>query len=138
MAATLANGGICPITGEQVLSNESCRHTLSLMHSCGMYDYSGMFAFKVAIFWCARCTVHINYTVPLVKRKPKRFYILTNFRLVFQQSREWVVASLLSYPICVVSVPFHHRSIQLATPSRVSSFMRSVIKLSIRLYKLRF
>jgi glutaminase len=48
MAATLANGGFCPITGERVLSNESCKHTLSLMYSCGMYDYSGMFAFRVS------------------------------------------------------------------------------------------
>ncbi|XP_036880071.1 glutaminase liver isoform, mitochondrial isoform X3 [Manis javanica] len=45
MAATLANGGICPITGESVLSAEAVRNTLSLMHSCGMYDFSGQFAF---------------------------------------------------------------------------------------------
>nr|XP_034959519.1 glutaminase liver isoform, mitochondrial isoform X4 [Zootoca vivipara] len=45
MAATLANGGICPITGECVLSDEAVRNTLSLMHSCGMYDFSGEFAF---------------------------------------------------------------------------------------------
>ncbi|KAK1151360.1 glutaminase kidney isoform, mitochondrial-like [Acipenser oxyrinchus oxyrinchus] len=49
MAATLANGGICPITGEQVLSAEAVRNTLSLMHSCGMYDYSGQFAFHVGL-----------------------------------------------------------------------------------------
>ena len=47
MAATLANGGICPITGETILDAEAVRNTLSLMHSCGMYDYSGEFAFKV-------------------------------------------------------------------------------------------
>ncbi|CAL1681849.1 unnamed protein product [Lasius platythorax] len=49
MAATLANGGICPITEEKVLKPESVRDVLSLMHSCGMYDYSGQFAFKVGI-----------------------------------------------------------------------------------------
>lgn len=48
MAATLANGGICPITEEKVLKPDSVRDVLSLMHSCGMYDYSGQFAFKVS------------------------------------------------------------------------------------------
>ncbi|XP_015111200.1 glutaminase liver isoform, mitochondrial isoform X1 [Diachasma alloeum] len=49
MAATLANGGICPITEEKVLRPDSVRDVLSLMHSCGMYDYSGQFAFRVGI-----------------------------------------------------------------------------------------
>ncbi|CAK6952740.1 glutaminase 2b isoform X1 [Scomber scombrus] len=49
MAATLANGGICPITGEHVLSAEAVRNTLSLMHSCGMYDFSGQMAFHVGL-----------------------------------------------------------------------------------------
>lgn len=49
MAATLANGGICPLTEEKVLNPDSIRNVLSLMHSCGMYDYSGQFAFKVII-----------------------------------------------------------------------------------------
>jgi len=54
MAATLANGGFCPITGERVLSPEAVRNTLSLMHSCGMYDFSGQFAFHVSSFWVLR------------------------------------------------------------------------------------
>lgn len=49
MAATLANGGICPITEEKVLKPDGVRDVLSLMHSCGMYDYSGQFAFKVSL-----------------------------------------------------------------------------------------
>uniref|UniRef100_A0A3Q0S7C2 glutaminase n=1 Tax=Amphilophus citrinellus TaxID=61819 RepID=A0A3Q0S7C2_AMPCI len=49
MAATLANGGICPITGERILSAEAVRNTLSLMHSCGMYDFSGQMAFHVGL-----------------------------------------------------------------------------------------
>ena len=47
MAATFANGGICPTTGERVLAGDAVRNTLSLMYACGMYDYSGQFAFKV-------------------------------------------------------------------------------------------
>lgn len=49
IAATLANGGVCPITEEKVLRPEVVRDVLSLMHSCGMYDYSGQFAFKVGL-----------------------------------------------------------------------------------------
>ncbi|KAA0202894.1 hypothetical protein HAZT_HAZT002365 [Hyalella azteca] len=49
MAATLANGGINPLTGDPVLTCEAVRNTLTLMHSCGMYNYSGQFAFKVGL-----------------------------------------------------------------------------------------
>ncbi|XP_078384438.1 glutaminase kidney isoform, mitochondrial-like isoform X2 [Oculina patagonica] len=49
MAATLENGGICPLTGQKVFSSRTVQHTLSLMHSCGMYDYSGQFAFHVGL-----------------------------------------------------------------------------------------
>ena len=48
-AATLANGGINPITGERVFSPETVRHILTLMSSCGMYDYSGQFAFTIGL-----------------------------------------------------------------------------------------
>ncbi|WKY01090.1 hypothetical protein Q1695_015244 [Nippostrongylus brasiliensis] len=47
MAATMANGGVNPMNGERVISNRACRDTLSLMYSCGMYDWSGQFAFRV-------------------------------------------------------------------------------------------
>jgi len=49
MAATLANGGINPLTGDPVLDGDAVRNTLTLMHSCGMYNYSGEFAFKVGL-----------------------------------------------------------------------------------------
>jgi glutaminase A len=47
VAATLANGGICPITNERVFTNATVTSCLSLMMSCGMYDYSGQFAFEI-------------------------------------------------------------------------------------------
>ena len=49
MAATLAAGGTCPITGEKVLADAAVRTILSLMYSCGMYNYSGQFAFQVGL-----------------------------------------------------------------------------------------
>ncbi len=49
MGATLANGGVCPTTWERVLSSDSIRDVLSLMYSCGMYNYSGQFAFNVGL-----------------------------------------------------------------------------------------
>ena len=49
MAATLAAGGTCPITGEKVLADAAVRNILSLMYSCGMYNYSGQFAFQVGL-----------------------------------------------------------------------------------------
>ena len=49
IAATLANGGICPVNNEKVLEPESVKNVLSLMLSCGLYNYSGDFAFKVGL-----------------------------------------------------------------------------------------
>uniref|UniRef100_F1L7W4 glutaminase n=1 Tax=Ascaris suum TaxID=6253 RepID=F1L7W4_ASCSU len=49
MAATLANGGVSPLSEQRVVCNRAVRDTLSLMYSCGMYDYSGQFAFTVGL-----------------------------------------------------------------------------------------
>jgi len=49
VAATLANGGICPLTGEKIFSSGTVRNCLSMMYSCGMYDYSGEFAFAIGL-----------------------------------------------------------------------------------------
>lgn len=49
VAATMANGGTCPITGEKIFKTSTMQHCLSLMYSCGMYDYSGEWAFVVGL-----------------------------------------------------------------------------------------
>ncbi len=49
IASTLANGGMCPLTGVQVFQPGHVKNCLSLMLSCGMYDFSGEFAFTVGI-----------------------------------------------------------------------------------------
>jgi glutaminase len=49
LAATLANGGVCPIDGEAVLEASTVRKCLSLMYSCGMYNSSGEWAFRVGL-----------------------------------------------------------------------------------------
>lgn len=49
MAATLANGGVQPRTGERVLSAETVRQVLSVMATCGMYDGSGGWLASIGI-----------------------------------------------------------------------------------------
>ena len=49
MAATLANGGVNPITGDQVCTRPSVRDVLTVMYTCGMYDFAGEWAFEVGI-----------------------------------------------------------------------------------------
>ena len=49
VAATLANSGVCPLSNKRLLAADVVRNCLSLMFSCGMYDYSGEFAFKVGL-----------------------------------------------------------------------------------------
>ena len=49
IAASFANGGTCPLTGEQVFRPDHVKDCLSLMASCGLYDFSGEFAFRVGI-----------------------------------------------------------------------------------------
>src|SRR5215212_7327308 len=49
MAATLANGGVNPLTGGQALPLHHVREVLSVMHTCGMYDAAGQWAFDVGV-----------------------------------------------------------------------------------------
>lgn len=49
MGATLANGGINPLTSERAISDKYIRDILSVMLSCGMYDFSGEWAYRVGL-----------------------------------------------------------------------------------------
>ena len=48
-AATLANDGISPSTGERLIPLRTVKLVRSLMVTCGMYDYSGEFAATVGM-----------------------------------------------------------------------------------------
>jgi glutaminase len=47
MAATLATGGVNPLTGERAISAGHVDEALSLMTTCGMYDYAGEWLYRV-------------------------------------------------------------------------------------------
>ena len=49
IGATFANLGQNPFTGEQVFDLTAVRNTLSVMFTCGMYDYSGNWAHDVGL-----------------------------------------------------------------------------------------
>jgi glutaminase len=48
-AASLANAGVCPLTEDPVFTPGTVQSCLSLMSSCGMYDFSGEFAFTIGM-----------------------------------------------------------------------------------------
>ncbi len=49
MAATLANRGVNPITNKQALRGEYVESVLSVMETCGMYDYAGEWLYSVGM-----------------------------------------------------------------------------------------
>ncbi len=49
MAATLANMGTNPVTDTPVFDLRSVRSMLAIMFTCGMYDYSGEWAYRVGV-----------------------------------------------------------------------------------------
>jgi glutaminase len=49
LGATLANGGVNPVTGERAIKAEYVKDVLSIMLSCGMYDYAGEWAYRVGL-----------------------------------------------------------------------------------------
>ncbi|MDN3495900.1 glutaminase A [Planococcus sp. APC 4015] len=49
MAGTLAFGGVNPVTGRRVVDERVARDVLSIMASCGMYDFSGEWLLRVGL-----------------------------------------------------------------------------------------
>jgi glutaminase len=49
MAAALANGCVNPITRERVLQTGRVRDILSVMYTCGMYDFAGEWAYEIGV-----------------------------------------------------------------------------------------
>ncbi|HRX86695.1 MAG TPA: glutaminase A [Phycisphaerae bacterium] len=49
MGATLANGGVNPLTGERAIDAQYIRDVLTVMYTCGMYDYAGEWAYNVGL-----------------------------------------------------------------------------------------
>lgn len=49
MAATMANMGNQPVTGEPVFDFQNLKYVMAVMFSCGLYDYAGNWAFEVGL-----------------------------------------------------------------------------------------
>lgn len=49
MAATLANGGVNPLTKERAISMDYLENIMSIMTTCGMYDYAGEWMYWIGI-----------------------------------------------------------------------------------------
>jgi glutaminase len=49
MGATLADGGVNPITGDRVVDEDACRHTLAVMTTAGLYEASGDWLYDVGL-----------------------------------------------------------------------------------------
>lgn len=49
MAATLASGGVNPLSRQRVLQPQNAGRLLSVMSSCGMYDYAGEWIYNVGM-----------------------------------------------------------------------------------------
>lgn len=49
MGATLANNGVNPLTGERAVAAECVKDILSVMYTCGMYDSSGEWTYRIGL-----------------------------------------------------------------------------------------
>src|SRR4030095_10033467 len=49
MAATLANGGVNPVTKKKVVSPEAAMHTMAVMATAGLYDDTGIWLYSTGL-----------------------------------------------------------------------------------------
>ena len=49
MAATLANGGLNPITKQRAIQEDYVSDLLTIMYTCGMYDFSGEWSYRIGL-----------------------------------------------------------------------------------------
>ena len=49
MGATLANGGVNPITGEQAIDTRYCKRVLAVLATAGLYEHSGQWLYDVGL-----------------------------------------------------------------------------------------
>jgi glutaminase len=49
MGATLADGGVNPLTGERVVDERTCHHTLAVMMTAGLYETTGDWIFDIGL-----------------------------------------------------------------------------------------
>jgi glutaminase len=55
MAATIANGGICPLTGVKCFESKSCKKLQGLLGICGMNDFSDKWSESIGLL--AKCSL---------------------------------------------------------------------------------
>jgi glutaminase len=49
MGATLADGGVNPLTGERVIGADDCRRVLAVMATAGLYETSGDWLYDIGL-----------------------------------------------------------------------------------------
>jgi len=81
--ATLANGGICPLTRVRVFNPTTVRNVLSLMMSCGMYDYSGEWSFTLGIPAKSCASGAIMIVIPNVMVFISSFLFFSKLTLIY-------------------------------------------------------
>jgi glutaminase len=49
MAATLANGGVNPLTNHRAIQEDYVGDLLTVMYTCGMYDFAGEWSYRIGL-----------------------------------------------------------------------------------------